>query len=394
ATPTPTPGTGTITAVAKVVSAGKTACLNIVNSATGLGGTVFTTTPKLSPANRTQSGSSPVQWTNVPANVTYTLGVTPPAGGYTQANICRTKTGGAPYQTGATATLLAGETISWYVGFLGPTPTPTPTPSPTPLVQEAWWQVKDADVLTDGVLVSRVPGTEKFDLAGLGGYPGIPLYGDLTNLTLANVSAKGWLVNSLSPALSSKVYNYAYFARQVPADTVINEVTSISLPGSFFTSGGTPSYGYYWYKFDGTNGLDLTITSDMNLGSRKVILLVDSADLYLNGKVNLTDGVGFFLAIVGANILIDPSVGGAADGIPELEGFFLADNQFRTGLGSNQLHLRGAMAAYGGIALQRDLGAAANPTTPAELFEYAPDQVFLFPPKLSVRKMRWKEVPP
>jgi len=35
-----------------------------------------------------------------------------------------------------------------------------------------------------------------------------------------------------------------------------------------------------------------------------------------------------------------------------------------------------------------------NATTPSEVFEYDPVSAFLFPPKLSVEKTRWKEVAP
>ncbi|MEW5995205.1 MAG: hypothetical protein AB1744_12545, partial [Candidatus Zixiibacteriota bacterium] len=121
----------------------------------------------------------------------------------------------------------------------------------------AWWQVIDADVRTGGDLTSQLPGAEKFGLVGLGGFPGIPLYGGLTNLTTSNVSVRGWLVNTSN--LSSRTYNYDYFAKQIPADTKINPVASGSVNGSFFASGGEASFGYYWYRFTGSSGQDLTI---------------------------------------------------------------------------------------------------------------------------------------
>jgi len=62
------------------------------------------------------------------------------------------------------------------------------------------------------------------------------------------------------------------------------------------------------------------------------------------------------------------------------------------GAGSDSaLSVRGALASYGGLSLQRDL---SDNSTPAEYFEYAPDLMLLYPTKLSYRKINWKEVAP
>ncbi len=52
------------------------------------------------------------------------------------------------------------------------------------------------------------------------------------------------------------------------------------------------------------------------------------------------------------------------------------------------------MIALGELNLQRDLGDTLNETTASEVFEYDPAGAFLFPPKLSIEKTRWKEVAP
>lgn len=260
-----------------------------------------------------------------------------------------------------------------------------------------WWQVVDSDISSKGDLNSAVKSPNLFGLPGLGGYPGVPSFASTTNLTNSTVSSKGWLVNSQD--LSKKVFDYKYFVNQIPKDTVITNIPTESVSGSFFQSGGTLSYGYYWYKYDGSKtGLDLTLTSPLNLGDRKVILLVDSANFYINAPINLNDGRGFFLVIVGkgaennkGNIIVDPAVGGGAG--PNLEGIYEADNQFNTSESALQLKVRGSVVAYNGVWLQRDMGNL-NPTTPAEQFEFAPDQVMLFPTKLGYRKMKWKEVAP
>jgi hypothetical protein len=72
-----------------------------------------------------------------------------------------------------------------------------------------------------------------------------------------------------------------------------------TIEGGDIATGGTPdANGYYWYKFDGRQtGLDLNLNSAANLGSRKVILLVDNADANIMGNINLTKGSGFFMMV-------------------------------------------------------------------------------------------------
>jgi hypothetical protein len=72
----------------------------------------------------------------------------------------------------------------------------------------------------------------------------------------------------------------------------------------------------------------------------------------------------------------------------------MTDLGFYTGTGNKQLHVKGSVADWGGVSLQRDLGAADNATTPAEVFEYDPNLFSPYPRKLSRYKMRWKEVTP
>ena len=250
-----------------------------------------------------------------------------------------------------------------------------------------WWQTKDGDVTTNGDLTSVIPSGQYFGLAGGGGYSGVPAYGGTTSLTTSSVSEDGWLVNSAYS--SAKLYNSIYFANAVPSEVTVNSLPSNSVAGSFFESGGEESFGYYWYEYDATTThLDLTIISGMNLGSRKVILIVKGANLNLGGNINLTDGEGFFLGVTSGNMVVSPEV-------TSLEGIYVSDGSFSTGtLGAgsdSQLWVRGTIAGFGGISLQRDLSVN---TTSAELFEYAPDQDLLFPAKLGARPNNWREVAP
>lgn len=253
-----------------------------------------------------------------------------------------------------------------------------------------WWQVKDSDVSSRRDLTSIVPTGKFFGLPGPGGYPGAAAYSGTTNLTSAKVSQTGWIANSAVG--SPKVYDYRYFANLLPADTVISTLSSNVLDQTAIDANTTPSYGYYWYRYDGSvSGLDLKVDSTLTIGSKKVVVMVNSSDFAVNARVNLTDGVGFFLVVVNGNITVDPSVSG---GTPDLEGLYVADGTFSSGLSSLPLNVRGSVVAYGGLSLQRDLGSANNSSSPSEFFEYAPDQIMLFPRVLGSRKMNWKEVAP
>lgn len=270
------------------------------------------------------------------------------------------------------------------------TPTPTPIPTPTPPPYSGYY----------------------FDLKGPGGFPGIPACGGTTNLTQANVSETGWLANSSYNA--SKIYDSNYFVNAIPEGTVINSLPSI-VNTSILNAGSIDlTTGVYWYEYDpdSYSGADLTINTS-SLGSKKFVIISNGANVNIKGDITLTKGSGFLLLVAAANvdlngvktkgdIIIDPGVGYNPAGVTEatpanIEGVFVADGQFHTGTtGSSsdlQLRVRGSIATYGGMNLQRDLGAA-NATTPAEFFEFGPDLVLLFPQTLGARTMNWQEVAP
>lgn len=271
-----------------------------------------------------------------------------------------------------------------------------------------WWQVVDSDIIAGGDIISSIPLScvlpgcnPLFGLEGLGGYPGVPVYGGSTaSFGEGDVSSKGWLANTQSSF--SKIYNYNYFSKLVRSDVVLTEIEQFSVNGGFFTSGGAPSRGYVWYHFDGNNPItpgDLVINSSVNMpGNRKVVVLIENADLYIDDTINVVNGEGYMMFIVGkdengdkGNIYIDAGVSHPV--AVELEGVFLAEGQFKTGAGSNQLYIRGMVAAYGGIVLERDL-EDNNTDEPAEVFEFAPDFILNYPRDLTFKKLRWKEVAP
>jgi hypothetical protein len=261
----------------------------------------------------------------------------------------------------------------------------TDTSSVTVISEDPWWQSIDGDITALEDVTSLVPSGQYFLDEGIGGYPGVVVYGGSLTTGVGSISPTGWNANTLTT--HGRVFDYSYFERLIPDITTINDATTESLE-----SGGVEnSDGYYWYRYDGTsetiNGAAMNIDSDIDLGSRKVILFVKGADLNINANINLTDGEGFLAIFVDGHIRIDPAV----TGTPALEGLFVANDGFSTGDSNLPIYIRGSVVSYGGFALERDLD---DNTVAAETFEFAPDQLLLFPEKLSNRRTKWTEVAP
>ncbi|MBI3289799.1 hypothetical protein HYZ78_00200 [Candidatus Microgenomates bacterium] len=120
-----------------------------------------------------------------------------------------------------------------------------------------------------------------------------------------------------------------------------------------------------------------------------------TGNLTIQGRINLNDGDGFFMTIVGGNINVDDGV--SHPNQPALEGAYFAGGNFATGTGGSanddQLYIRGSVAASGSINLQRDLGDD-NQTKPGEFIEFAPDLIFTYPRELGEGNFIWHEIAP
>jgi hypothetical protein len=138
---------------------------------------------------------------------TYTMSLTGIPAGYE----CSTKCGGCPARNGIKSPSSAGNDF-----FVAKSKT-----------SEPWWQVVDSDVQSLKDLVSAIPPSQVFDSIGAGGYSGVPAYTTSTGLTGTTVSTFGWLAQS--PMTKPKVFDYHYFANQMPADTTISTLTSNTL---------------------------------------------------------------------------------------------------------------------------------------------------------------------
>jgi hypothetical protein len=268
------------------------------------------------------------------------------------------------YTTSVTANSVGTATITANVVMSGAVRC-TDTASVTAINTVAWWQAKDGDITAEnGGILSTVPAAAYFDTDGTGGFPGVPTYynGSL-NYGSGLLSTKQWSANTLTS--QSRRFDYSYFNNLIPSDFV----------------SPTTYDGYVWTKISGAHTLSAT-----DFTTNKNVLFVNG-DLNITGNITLTDGTGFFLAIVSGNITVDPSV-------TSLEGIYLTDGTFSTGAGTSALNVRGSVASYTGFTasnLQRNL---ANNNQPAELFTFAPDQIALFPEKLGFRRTRWTEVAP
>lgn len=250
----------------------------------------------------------------------------------------------------------------------------------TPAPNNPWWQVRDGDVTATTSISSDVPSGALFNTVGLGGFPGVPVYGTTFNLLPSyptRVSTTVWNANTTTK--QTRLFNYEFFEKLITDDIVFNDISLLP------TGAGSTvdANGYEWYRVTG----NLDTSGNIDLGIRKVILFVDSGNLTVGGRINLTDNQGFFGAFVNGSITVGPAV----TGTPSIEGIYLSDGTFSSSVGTTQLHVRGSVASFGGVSLGRDL---TNNTNPAELFEFAPDQLVLFPEKLMNKRAKWTEVAP
>lgn len=179
-------------------------------------------------------------------------------------------------------------------------------------------------------------------------------------------------------------YDYSFFDTKTSGKTFV-------APNATLSNGTADAAGYKWLKSAGA----FTISSDINLGTNKVILFVNG-DLNINGKINLTSGRGFFMAVVNGNINVKGSVGGAADATPDLQGLFFADQTFTSAVidpaPQEQLHVQGMVVANAFNLNNRSL--ADNSSTPAEFFEFSPALLLQLPASLGSKQIIWKEVAP
>lgn len=265
---------------------------------------------------------------------------------------------------------------------------------------QAWWQVEDGDVLASGSLTSSIPSgctspscNPTFNLDGnySNGYPGVTIHnGSASFGSNGSVADPPWLANS---PYNGPVYDYDWFEKLVPSEAFDNPIESDTIGGSNLSTGGYQApNGYVWRYREG----NLTINSVANLGTDKIILLVKGGNLTIRNDIKITEGSGFFAAIVQGDIILDSNVSHPSN--PSLMGIYMADNQFKTGVGSGRLIVKGSVVGWGrtaspGIVLERDL-EGDNSDTPGETIIYDPGLSLTFPRELMRKGVTWKEIAP
>lgn len=302
-----------------------------------------------------------------------------------------------PYQTVVTGTGVGSTSLTANV-VMGGVVRCSDTVAISVASPSAWWQVVDSDVtVVTGDLISPIPATctlplcePVFGIDGIAGFPGVPMFSGNSDFSsgvgLGTVSSTGWLADARYVSLTQ--YIYPFFLRGVPGDTIRSTISTPTITPNYLKNQGAVSPdGYKWFFRTG----DLTMQGEPTLGANKVVLFVDG-NLTIDGIIDLTKGSGFFMGIASGNITVNPGVRHPSAGEPELEGLFVTGGNFVTAADSEQLSIRGMVAAYGQVILGRDL--SDNTQNPAELFTYAPDLIFNYPRSLTLKRTRWKEVTP
>jgi len=291
----------------------------------------------------------------------------------------------------------------------------------------AWWQVRGGDVWAgkiagSGTISSSIPSPVICilptcdpvlirDKPSGSGFPGVAAAGLAvdTGASGGSVSSQDWLTEGTS-FLDTDPYGYDFFDGKIPGGVTLAvtvDETNLENPPASALLGG-----YYWFKYSG--GAPLTLSSGdgvIGLGGRKIILFVDNADVTINTKISVTQGLGAFYLIADQDVTVSYSVGDAPTSAPnpDIEGLIFADGQVilegdPSGPGlDKQLFIRGSLSGLGkdaagtsgvndGVVFERDL--PNNSLIPAELVEFAPDMVLTWPPYLARKNTTWKEVAP
>lgn len=242
-----------------------------------------------------------------------------------------------------------------------------------PAAAEAWWQVNGGNIHADsGAVVSDIPATATepylitqsgVDDTGLLSFSGSVSLGEGT----INENGEDWQAETVYQGTQT---GFDYFQRILSDDPAgIAEWTDGNLPAAD---------GVYL-------AADSVITEGTwNVGSgEKIVLLVDG-EVTIGSDINVDSGG--FLAIIASGSI------SAADSVTNIEGVFIADGNFSSGGGDQQLTGEGIFTGWSGVTLGRVL--ADNSLIPAEKFIYRPDLQLNAYRYLFWLNIAWREVAP
>lgn len=316
--------------------------------------------------------------------------------------VAPTSDASAVYMTTATANSIGTATITadMYVsGALSPTCSRTASVNVTGYAP--WWQVKGSDAVSNGDIRSLIPSScispscsNSLITFNSASNSGIAIAGGTIDAGTGTYSSPyDW---SAIASYADTLYNTLFFSnkfQKTAYNTWSPGTSSITASNLSLLTSGPLTNGYYYVKYSGA--AELSIDSNLNLGSNRVVLLVENAGLAINGTINVTDGEGMFMVIAKGDIHINPLVRGSS-AAPGLEGVFFTEQNFYTGtVGSptdQPLYIRGSVVAFNQVVPERNL--SDNSTTPGEVFEWTPDVSFLFPTELGAQSISWAEVSP
>lgn len=382
-TPTPTP----ILPAADIQARVHTLATGETYSCSSLPENYTTASYNLTPGNvnRTSYGATYARWPNVAYNTSYTLDpIMSSIPGYTLIDACLfAKVEGSTVPqfkmqtlTGSINTNTNDRGLIWEV-IVGP--------------PQKWWQTGGGDVYANSYITSKLPVTELLSKNIGGDTSGVVTYGNSISLSgeddeLTHVSPTNWLVKTTYPSENNKV-NYQYVRSLV--DDKIN-----TTPPLITNIPDNTEAGEFYYEYSNSQTVSQVILVRPN---QKFIIFVNGT-LTITQKIHIAPG-GFLAFIVKGPIIIDPSLGFGSGYVKadtlvdaQLDGLYLTDDTFSTGISNKQLTGKGMFIASS-FMLQRSLDAV-NRQYPAQVFIYDPELLFTMPVSIMTSKVKWSEALP
>jgi len=254
---------------------------------------------------------------------------------------------------------------------LKPTSTVDKTINVNVKIPDPWWQTKDGDVHANGTIASWIPAIATVDkylsLAGDGGMPGVVSYGnDLTLGVYASISEKEWQAKT---AYNGDEINYDYLVNRLNVNTSSDTFTG-AMPGDSGT----------YYSSSGK-----TLSGGFPAG-KKIVIFVNG-DVTVGENVVVPENNGFFALIAKGNLTF-------AGNVQNAQGFFLSNGTLSVAASGNLFTGQGGFIGWGGVSMNRDLGASTKNKTPSEFFLFRPDLLINAPKEFLFTPFVFQEVAP
>jgi len=265
-----------------------------------------------------------------------------------------------------------------------------------------WFHVISGDVHTNTLLDSNIPGNSEYfsisdNSSGLSiGDSGVithddasPDVGDGSETPDINGgSGDDWVFQSGSYPRTGNQYGYSYY---------FNLLTNrVPLPDNMLsgTCANMQSPGVYYQN---TNSFTIDCPFPRVPLQQGKYTFLFSGDVTIRSHMQLQNQDDFVTVIAGGNIIIPDSMDPSTINDPALQGLYIADRQFQTESGDDDVYMEGIFIAWDSantgqsFVLRRDDG---NPDDAKEIFVHRPELLFSFPPELKRSNVSWEEVSP